>query len=315
MHMRFVVAATADRDPAELEPILHRRGVPGQVRLEPWRRGVELSGDGDMATVGCVLRAASEWAGPTVRSITLRVEGEEVDLLYCLPPADFESALAALPDDLDSVRQERDEWGRSWCHGRWTDSEAGRAGGEVHPEPPTARQILELFEGPQDRDWRAAHGSVERRATCADLVEAMALATTLRQRRLLAHLFTLRARPCPTAVLHLIDWLEDPDEHVARDAADALGLLLASIRNPGTLAAAQRAAGAPLLRYARAYPAPFVLTALGVTAHPPARAYLEELAADPDRPRLQPHALRALRNLDWYASPDNAGKAPPSRSA
>ena len=47
--------------------------------------------------VGCVLRAAAEWAGPTVRSITLRVEGEEVDLLYCLPPADFESALAALP--------------------------------------------------------------------------------------------------------------------------------------------------------------------------------------------------------------------------
>lgn len=312
--MRFVVTATVDRDPGELEPILRERGLPGRVGIETWSRGVELSGDGDLATVERVLRAAAEWAGGTVRTITLRIEGTEVDLLYCLPRADFEAALAALPDDLDSVRRERDEWGRSWSGGRWTDSETGRATDEVHPTAPTAREILALFDQPQDRDWRAAHTYVERRATCADLVQAMAEAATPAQRRLLAHLFTLRARLCATAVPHLIDWLEDPDEHVAQDAADGLGLLLASIRNPGTLASAQRAAGAPLLRYARAHPAPFVLTALAVTAHGPARTYLEEVASDAERPQLQPYAARALRNLDWYASADNAGKAPPCRT-
>lgn len=114
-----------------------------------------------------------------------------------------------------------------------------------------------------------------------------------------------------TVIPHLVQWLEDPDEHVARDAADGLGLLLASITRPCSLATAQSAAGAPLLRYARGHPAPFVLTALGVTAHEPARGYLEHLAAGGDRPQLQPYAVRALRSLDWYASPDNAGMAPP----
>ena len=151
----------------------------------------------------------------------------------------------------------------------------------------------------------------EEEITCAELARAMALASTTAHRRVLAHLFTLRPEPCPETLPHLVRWLDDADEHVARDAADGLGLLLASIRSPQRLAAAQLAAGGPLFRYAQDHAVPFVLAALAVTAHQPARAYLQGLAADGARPLLQESAVTALRSFDWYASPHHAGQTPP----
>jgi hypothetical protein len=154
--MRFVVAATVDRDPAELMPILQGRGVSSQVGIDPWPRGVELSGDGDLVTVERVLRAAAEWAGPGVRLITLRIEGEEVDLLYSLPGADFEAALAALPADVDAVRRHRDEWGRSWFRGRWTDwEEEDRITEEqIRPVPPRPGRSWSSWIGRNTADGR-----------------------------------------------------------------------------------------------------------------------------------------------------------------
>lgn len=311
--MKFAVEAASEADLAELTPILARRGVSGEVQIEPWCRGVELSGDGDLSTAQRTLRAAAEWAGPAANLVALRIEGEEVDLLYSLPCADLEAALAALPADVESFREDRDDWSRTWFRGRWTglQEEYRLSEEEIRAEPLTAERILDLLDPAEHRDWRPVHTYVERWATCADLVRAMDLATTTTQRRRLAHLFTLRPRPCAAAIPHLSRWLDDPDEHVAQDAADGLGVLLALIRSPQTLAAAQRAVGQPLFQYAQAHPAPFVLTALGVTAYPPARRYLEQLAVDADQPHLHGYAARALRNFDWYASPCNAGHTPP----
>ena len=311
--MKFAVEAASNADPARLQSILERRGVSGEVQVEPWARGVELSGSGDLPTAERTLRAAVEWAGPATNLVSLRIECKEVDLLYSLPRADFEAALAALPADVESFRQERDDWTRNWFRGRWTgvQEEYRLTEEEVRGAPLTAERILALLDPEDHRDWRPVQTYVKRWATCADLARALDLATTPIQRRLLAHLFTLRPRPCAAAIPHLVRWLEDPDEHVAHDAADGLGLLLTLIRSPQTLVAAQHAVGPPLFRYARAHPAPFVLTALGVTAHPPARTYLADLAADTARPQLQQYAARALRNFDWYASPGNAGRPPP----
>ncbi|MBO0745996.1 MAG: hypothetical protein J2P43_13325 [Candidatus Dormibacteraeota bacterium] len=311
--MKFAVEAASDANPAELKRILEERGVSDAVQIEPWCRGIELSGDGDLPTAERTLRAAAEWAGPGATLVTLRIEREEVDLLYLLPCADFEAALAALPADVESFQPRRDDWLRNWFRGRWTgmEEEYRLTAEELRAASLTAERILDLLDPAEHRDWRPVQSSLERRATCADLVQAMELAATTTQRRRLAHLFTLRPRPCAAAIPHLIRWLGDPDEQVALDAADGLGVLLTLIGSPQRLAAAQRAAGPPLFDYAQAHPVPFVLTALGVTAHPPARAYLEDLAADAHRPQLREYAVRALRNFDWYASPRNAGTRPP----
>lgn len=275
--------------------------------------GVGLPGNGDLPTAQRTLRAAVEWAGSRANLFSLRIEGEEVDLLYSLPGAEFEAALTALPADVESFRPGRDDWSRNWFRGRWTGTqeEYRLTQEELRAAPLTAERIVDLLDPVEPRDWRPVHAYMERRARCGDLVRAMELATRTTQRRRLAHLFTVRPRPCADAVPHLIRWLEDPDAHVALDAADALGVLLTLIRSPQNLAAAQRAAGPPLFRYAQAHPVPFVLTALGVTAHPPARRYLENLAGDAHRPELHEYAVRALRNFDWYASARNAGKRPP----
>lgn len=311
--MRFAVEAASTADPARLKAILEERGVRGQVQIEPWCRGIELSGEGDLPAAERTLRAAVEWAGPRANLVSLRIEGEEADLLYSLPRADLEAALTALPADVESFRPERDDGFRNWFRGRWTgmEEEFRLTEEELRAAPLSAERLLTLLDPAEHRDWRPVHAYVERRAACADLVRAMELATTTAQRRRLAHLFTLRLRPCAAAIPHLIRWLEDPDEHVSLDAADGLGVVLTLIRSPERLAVAQRAAGPPLFRYAQAHPFPFVLTALGVTAHPPARAYLEDLAADADRPQLREYATRALRSFDWYASPRNAGRRPP----
>lgn len=273
----------------------------------------EIAGEGDTNTVVDALQEAASSAAAGAKLISVRVEGDEEDLLYSLPADGVEAALAALPADVDAFRPGHDEGFRNWFRGRWVgmDEELHLTEEEIRATPLTAERILNLLDPPEHRDWRPVQTCLERWASCAELARAMSRVTTRTQRRRLASVFTRRARPCRAAIPHLIRWLEDPDQQVAHDAADGLGVLLLTIRDPKSLIAAQRAAGEPLLRCARAHPAPFVLTALGVTAHPPARAFLEDLAVNAGDATLRLYAVRALRNFDWYRSPRHAGERPP----
>ena len=309
--MKFVVETSSDANPAELESILEKRGLSGEVQVEIQERWVELAGDSDLAAAERVLRAAFDWIGVEAW-ISLRIELDEDDLLYSLAPEYLEPALAALPGDVSSFRPGRDDGFRNWFRGRWMgmDDEVGLTMDELSTVPLTADRILDLLDPPEHRDWRPVQWSLERWAKCADVVQAMSLAGPSHRGRL-AYLITRRGRSCSGATPFLIQWLEDPDPQVAEEAAIALGRQLARTRSPQRLAAAQQAAGPPLLRYAQAHPGPLVLTALGVTAYLPARAYLEDVVANPADDLQRRYAVRALQNLDWYSSPQNAGKRPP----
>jgi hypothetical protein len=74
----------------------------------------------------------------------------------------------------------------------------------------------------------------------------MALASTSTQKQFLAYALH-RHRPCLSAVLYLIDWLDDTDQHVREEAADAIGY---SFRYEKTLRGRTASlAGGALLHY------------------------------------------------------------------
>lgn len=187
--------------------------------------GDETPGEGGFESAERALRAAVASAGGDLTLVALRIVGEEEDLLYQVPVRrDFEAALAALPADVEAFRPDVDDGFRNWFRGRWTGmaEEWELTEEEIRGTTLTAERILALLDPPEHRDWRPVQHCVERWAKCADLVEAMDLATTVIHRRRLAYLFTHRRRPCAAALPRLAAWLDDPDPQVAADAEDAL---------------------------------------------------------------------------------------------